>query len=495
MKIIPVGVLAASDMIPDHVKLLDRSTIAIIAAILCLGSLMLFWPGYAGFDAIDQYQQAMSGRYNDWHPPAMARLWSILHQSFGGVTAPMFAIQILSYWFGLGLFAAALVRERRPGAGLVILTIGAFPPFLGWQVEVLKDSQMIGALVAAMGLVATYRLRGVRMPRASVAAVIVLIGYGTLVRGNGAFATVPLAVMLVPRLSTRWRIAIASIAIVIGLFALPIFNQHVLGAAASRVQRSQPIFDLAGIAMNGGDGTGLTRSERAAIRDGHCYKPYFWDPLGHARRCGPALSRLMTEPMSALISNWMRAIVQNPTAYLQHRTAHLNATERLIVPRRWLRGAPATRSWQPGHDTETTADDFIIAEPGPLAKRFQYLVGRLADTPLCWPIFWVALALTGLCALRKSPAGPVRALALALLVSALALDASFVVLSISSPLRYHLWPMLATALAFVLFLSERAGSPRVWMAGGLAVTLVIATGTAARLILPPASKTYSGMLQ
>ena len=482
-------------MIIGHVKALNHGSILIIAAITCLGSLVVFWPGYAGFDAIDQYQQARSGRYNDWHPPAMARLWSILLRSFGGATAPMFALQMLLYWGGLGLLAAALVRERRPYAGLAVVAIGAAPSFLGWQAEVLKDSQMVGALVAAIGLVATCRLREARLPVLTVAAVIVLMTYATLMRGNGAFATIPLAIMFVPRLSPWLRTGLGIVAIAAVLIAMPIFNQRVLGAEASTVQRTQPIFDLAGIYMNGGEGTGLSLPERMAIRDGHCYKPYFWDPLGNPGRCGPALIGLTTKPMSLLINDWLRAIMHDPIAYLRHRTAHLNATERLIVPRGWLRGAPLTLTWQPGHTTETTADDLIIAEPGNLAKRFQYQAARLADTPLCWPIVWVTLGLTGLCALRKSPIDPVLTLAHALLVSALALEGSFAVLSIASPLRYHLWPMLATALAFVLLLSGRAGSPRIWAVGGVAIMLVIATGTAARLVLPPAPKSYTGMLQ
>jgi len=40
-------------------------------------SLLLFWPGVALFDSVYQYRQALSGTYDDWHPPIMARLWSL----------------------------------------------------------------------------------------------------------------------------------------------------------------------------------------------------------------------------------------------------------------------------------------------------------------------------------------------------------------------------------------------------------------------------------
>ena len=35
----------------------------------------LFWPGIMTWDAIRQYGQAVSGQYDDWHPPAMNWLW------------------------------------------------------------------------------------------------------------------------------------------------------------------------------------------------------------------------------------------------------------------------------------------------------------------------------------------------------------------------------------------------------------------------------------
>ena len=107
---------------------------------------------------------AVSGFLQVSMPPAMARMWSLLHAAFGGTSEPMFVAQMVLYWAGFGLIAAALARLGRGGAAAAVLAIGALPLFLGWQAVVLKDTQMLGAVLAACGAVAWWRLRGARVP-------------------------------------------------------------------------------------------------------------------------------------------------------------------------------------------------------------------------------------------------------------------------------------------------------------------------------------------
>jgi hypothetical protein len=96
-------------------------------------------------------------------------------------------------------------------------------------------------------------------------------------------------------------------------------------------------------------------------------------------------------------------------------------------------------------------------------------------TPLGWPICWIALAL-GLVAAGWRLPGP----ALPLAVSAVLYGGGYLVLSVASDLRYHLWTMLAAGLAFVLV---AAAVPRrrlmLAMLPALAIALI---GIAARLI-------------
>jgi hypothetical protein len=454
------------------------------AALLCAATLVLWWPGVVEYDSVEQYRQVLSGIYLDWHPPVMARLWAVLHP-LGQGAAPMFELQLILYWLGLGLLAAALARTGRAWAGAAVLAMGALPLFAGWQAAVLKDTQMLGAMLAAVGLVGWWRLAGRRMPVPAIIAMVLLLAYATLVRANAVFAVVPLAVMLAPWPTRLWQRGLAIVAGVLMVLAVtPPINHGLLGAGQTEVTRTLPIFDLAGIAhFSAADD--LPPAERALIARRHCYQPYFWDPLGDDSRCGSIAQRLDLVPARTLVTLWLGSALHHPIAYLEHRLAHLNSTERLFVPLGRPDAAPPLRS---------EPNDLGLATPGPAAAAIAWAGGWLAETPLGWPIAWVVVAATALGIAIGRPSSPPRDIALALAVSALALEASFAMVSIASDLRYHLWPMMAAALAAILLADERPLPRRALILGGTILIAVAGLGTAARLSLPRSPGTYQGML-
>lgn len=461
------------------------TTVAAGAALLCLVALALWWPGIVEYDSVEQYKQALSGIYLDWHPPAMARLWAVLHPLAPGAV-PMFVAQVMLYWFGLGLLAAALARSGRVRAGAAIIAIGALPFFAGWQAAVLKDTQMLGAILAAVGLIGWWRLAGKRLPIPAVIAVVLLLAYAMLVRANAVFAVVPLVVMLAPWPMRVWQRGLAIVAgVLLVLLAMPPINHGLLGASETGVTRTLPIFDLAGITHFSGTADALPQADRALIARRHCYQPYFWDPLGDNDRCGSVAQRLDLLPARTLITLWVGSILHHPIAYFEHRLAHLNSTYRLLVP--FGRPDAAPPRW-------SEPNQIGLGSPGPAASAIARAGGWLVETPLGWPIAWIVVAMTGLCIALGRPRSASRDLALALAVSALALEASFAVVSIASDLRYHLWPMMAAALMAVLLAAERPLPRRALLAGCLVLLLVSGAGIAARLSLPQSPGTYRGML-
>jgi hypothetical protein len=96
-------------------------------------------------------------------------------------------------------------------------------------------------------------------------------------------------------------------------------------------------------------------------------------------------------------------------------------------------------------------------------------------TPLGWPIVWIALAL-GLVFAARGVAG----LAMPLALSAALYGGGYLVLSVASDLRYHLWTMLAAGLAFALVAD--AVPRRRWLPALLPAVAVALIGTVARLI-------------
>ncbi|MGN6820478.1 MAG: hypothetical protein ACTHJR_17610 [Sphingomonas sp.] len=456
-------------------------------AALLLAALMIAagWPGIAQYDSVEQFGQILSGRYDDWHPPIMARLWSLFHL-MGGGAGPMMALQILLFWLGLGLLAAALAKKGARRAAFPVLAIGALPWFAVWQWSVLKDVQMVAAMLAATGVIGWWRLRGVRVPWIGWVLAGLLLAYASLVRANALFATIPLIVMVLPR--GRWFVRLGLV--VAGLLAVlaltPLINADLLGATPSGVQTTEPLFDLAAIAVRTGDSdaTGIAPAEIEVLRREHCVKPYFWDPLGGGA-CADAVDDLGSRPVGEMYAMLAGAAFRHPIAYAGHRLAHLDRTER------WLVGRGLIDSWPPA---ESQPNRFGLGDPGRAASWFIDATRPLADTPLGWPIVWLVVALPGLIEALRRPPASARDLALALLVSAISLEASFAAISIAADLRYHLWPMIAAAVGAVLLWSEARPSRRLLLAGGGLLALVITAGILARAILPPAPSSYTAML-
>jgi hypothetical protein len=465
---------------------ITRRHIAIAATALGIASLALFWPGTAMYDTVAQYRQVLSGVYDDWHPPAMARVWALLAPLAPGAT-PMLVLQLGTYWLGLGLIAAALARTGRARSAIAILAIGLLPPFLGWQGVVLKDAQLAGALLAAVGIIGWWKLARCPLPGAMWIPVALLLVYAVLVRANAVFIVVPLLVTLAPRPThSLAKLVTGLIAVLLVLGVAPVVNHRLLRAQPSGVESTQALYDLAGIAARApaSDATGLTQAEMATVIARRCAKPFFWDPLGDDAHCGTTMARLRALPTGTLYVTLASAALHHPIAYAKHRLAHLNSTDRWLVPFHWPSAAPPAVS---------EPNTLGLANPGAAARSWQALTAVVVETPLGWPIAWIVVAITALAASLSRPRDPVRDLATALLVSALALEASFAMLSIASDLRYHLWPMIATAVASVL-LADRPPPRRLFAIGACAFLLVIGSGIAARALLPQPPQTYAGML-
>lgn len=439
----------------------------------------LAWPGVALFDTVRQFEQIRSGTLDDWHPPVMARLWSLFLRAGIPGTASLFVVQTLLFYAGLALLFGAVPRWRR---GVIAGAVIALVIPADWLTVVVKDAQMIAALTAATGLVAAFRLRHRPLPAAAVAAVAVLLGYAVLLRANAVFAVAPLALAWagwggVRSGPGRAALLLAATAAVLVLGSL--VNHDVFAARASHVERVLPIYDLAGIAHFGGLAPPRVTATAWAAAARGCYSPYLWDALGDDRRCGAIGERIGGERIGGdgqLFGDWARAIIADPRAYARHRLAHLNATLRWLVP--WGQpNAAAPPDSQPNAAGLGGGGTWRTRGPARLARA-------VAATPLGWPAVWLAASLGLWAVAAGTPRGAARDLALSLFVSASLGTLSFVVVSIASDLRYHLWAMVATALGGIV-LSTAAGVPRRRVVITATVVAIVAgLGLGARINLP-----------
>jgi hypothetical protein len=432
----------------------------------------IFWPGILTWDAIRQYGQALSGHYDDWHPPAMNWLWRQL-RAFGAGPAPMLVLQLALYWCGTLLWLRAAGRGR-PRAALAIAVLAVSPVALVLMGTVLKDSLFAGALLLASGLIATARA-GERWRR--IIAAIVLVAAATL-RFNAVPACLPLLVLAAPAAWRRSlpRLAMTSVLAAIPLaLALPLANAA-LHSTRSGVELSLVIYDLGGIGRFSGTNvfpaTGV--ADPVAV-NADCYTPVSWDRYAWwgAEPCAIGFTNLHA-PLKAgrgPYAWWGAAVLAHPLAYAEHRLAHFNSNTRFLV-----------------HDADLPRLS-LASDPNPWGFTLAPNVARYAvaaaaqtllQTPFGWPVCWLALGL-GLLVLRPA----VRTLdpAAAMAWSAVLYGFSYLPLSVASEVRYHLWTITAVGIAAALTLprADVRALPRWrWALAGVPLAVVVLGGVVAR---------------
>ena len=420
------------------------ATIALLVLAACT-QLLAFWPGIIVWDSIRQYGQALSGHYDDWHPPAMNWLWRQL-LLFGSGPAPMLTLQALLYWGGFALLAIGISRRNPTSYISLVLPLCALLPVPFLMIGViLKDSLMAGGLLSAAGLLA------IRSPEdralRSVAAAL-LLATATL-RFNAAIACFPLFLAALPESwkRTRLRLALAGIASALALIAaLPLANR-MLHAERSGVELSLVTYDLAGIALHSKTDVfpPLSVAQPVAVNS-RCYSPVSWDRYAWwvDEPCPIQFAELKTSFQALGVSPYVwlaRAVAAHPLAYLAHRFCHFDRNLRL-----WVHDADL-----PGLSLQSDPNPWQIQVP---PSGLRQLVGAFAQlslgTPLGWPACWLALGL-GTLALGLAPS---ESLAVPIAWSAVLYGLSYLPLSVASEVRYHVWTMTGAALSYVLGVVE-----------------------------------------
>jgi hypothetical protein len=420
-------------------------TIIVMLLLAACTQLLAFWPGIIVWDSIRQYGQALSGHYDDWHPPAMNWLWRQL-LSFGSGPAPMLALQALLYWGGFMLLAIGISRRSPAGYGRPLLLLCALLPVPFFMVgTILKDSLMAGGLLMAAGLLAVRR-RGDNLLR--VVAIVLLIATATL-RFNAAIACLPLLIFALPDRwkRTRTRMAIASTAAAVSVIAaLPLAN-HLLRAERSGVELSLVTYDLAGITFHSGvDMFPPLQVANSVAVNARCYSPVSWDHYAWwvDEPCPIQFADLKTSFKAASISPYLwlaRATAAHPLAYLAHRLAHFDRNLRF-----WVHDADL-----PGLSLQSDPNPWNIQVP---PSRLRQWIGALTQwslgTPLGWPACWLALAMGTLAAGSASSESIARPVAW----SAVLYGLSYLPLSVASEVRYHVWTMTGAAISYVIAMEE-----------------------------------------
>ncbi len=422
-----------------------RALLPAVILALALVQLHAFGPGSVTPDTVVQWGQALSGRYDDWHPPATAWLWRQL-MPLGRGTWPVLVVQALLYWGGVLLLAETLRRRGRGLTAAAVVAIAALPIPFGQGGAILKDPLLTALCVMATAL-AVAGERG-RMGLALRSGGAALLIFAAATRFNAVFACVPLLVLLLP---PRWTATLPRVVAASALATLLLVaGNRLIDETWLRPHHSQPIvslvnFDLAGIAAQGGHSgyPGLDDAAAQAMA-ARCVTPSMFNQPNYpdCNAVEDALFAAARTMPGGITRLWLETVAANPAAYACHRLAHVN--------RNW-RWAVAT---VPGDAV------YAMSEPNRWGLGFKWngatravLAGArvMAESPLGRPATWIAVAL-GL--LLVAPAIGARRVVTALSLSALLYGGAYLVVSVAADMRYNVWTMVAAQLALALAAGE-----------------------------------------
>ena len=410
------------------------------------------WPGFMTWDSIVELFEARRGSYGNWHPPIMARLWSVLD---GIVRGPALMLVLQTGLFMLGLYGIFRRYAQPLRAAIVAALVFLFPPVFAPMSTIWKDSLMAAVVLCAVAGLASPR-------RAWQAAGWLAFVVAAALRHNAPILIVPITTMIIPYAPAwpAWRRRVLGAAL--GIAAA------LTGMAISRALTKVDNYPLANmLAMQDvgaviANAPAMTDAEVTALLDGvHLVAPA--DIQAHLRALDatrssyealsqgdqPVFDFITTTPQAdAMIHAWRRTLAAHPGAYLRYRLGRLanllGFADKRSIPYVMPQSEPRA----------------LLAKIGEVRSysAFQRAVGRglggISRSILFWPMLYAVLGIGLLVILWRDPVQR------GLLAGALGYEVALMFLAPGAEYRYSHWlvtcVVIATAVRFLGVARARA---------------------------------------
>jgi len=162
------------------------------------------YPGFVSPDTIDQYNQALTGVYDDWHPPIMALLWRCFTFVAKG-TGPMLLFQLALLWTACAVLMSCF---RNNLVKLLVVFFCCSPVVQNFAGYIVKDVHMAFSWLLATAMIIKAVALDRKLSKPQVAIILLLLLYGTWVRINALPGVLPLIYLLVRQqfpLRKEWK--------------------------------------------------------------------------------------------------------------------------------------------------------------------------------------------------------------------------------------------------------------------------------------------------
>lgn len=430
-----------------NIVALSEARLLMVALLVFVVLLGIFYPGYMSADSLHQLRQAQGLLpLTDWHPVSMTLLWRALISVTGQVGS--FVVLQLALLcmalFGMALYVYRVTR--RLDFALWVYAIAAFPGVLTIAGAAWKDVSMAFALLLA-GVFFLLAITYVHMRRNVVLCVViasVLLIYAGTLRYNAILATIPLFVVIPNILGIRVskRVVFAASASGVGLIALvgyvlALYTQPTYPVTAVMLD------DIVHVAPT--EGSAITRHVYAHVRSVcDLSTPEIMNSYVLCTTEGERT--FIREQHDQIGGDWLRAVVSHPLAYLRYRMATF-----------------ATFLFPDTNRMYIYQDGVIDNELGVATNQYTaYALGAFingfakTNVPFIFqPWFWfVALSLI-IYRVRKQKPSKEKMLVQAVALSGILYGLGYAAAAVATDYRYSYWMVLAALFCVVTLCALR----------------------------------------
>lgn len=427
-------------------KIIGNWPVLLCVLFFCI-NVFACYPGFVSPDTIDQYQQALTGMYDDWHPPIMALLWHCFMFVQKG-TGPMLLFQLALLWTACGVLISCF---RNHAVKLLVVVFCCSPVVQNFAGYIVKDVHMAFAWLLATAMILRAIAQDRKLSKVETAAVLALLLYGTWVRINALPGVLPLIYLLVRQqfpFQLEWKRIGLSVATCFSLFLVIVGIQNlVIQPEKTHPENKLFLQDLSGIFVHTNqnvfpaflyenpdfDTSFIRKNFTTATFDDIWEKNVFYED----------------DSAAVLKRGWLTAVKQHFPVYLQNRFDGFLYFLRI----KKRPGIALTYYWY----FSTPNDYQFTVRRNRLLDAMENTIKLQADFVYMKPWFWLLLnvLLFPLAFLMKG--NRMQVPFLALLVSPLFyLLPQFFIFQIDTDFRYFYWNCVACSLAAIMLLSQKS---------------------------------------
>jgi hypothetical protein len=298
------------------------------AAAICLaGFLFTFiavFPGLMTWDSFVMYNMGVEWEFHDWHHPFIGVLMGLGH-FITGDPSPYLFIQLSLLWTGIYLFSLAL-RNQIGSWAIIAPFIGLLPFNLSLSGYLHKTPILTACFFFSCSWLFLSYTRNKKPMFIQIAALVIIIFLGSVVRGYSYLAALPILgfmVWLIVRNTNIRRPIVLAIVFPFIIIALYMVANNFLVYNVLKAQKRPKIqviykFDMAAIYVLTGKVYGAKFLKREYKDKDIAIKSYkshngLWRIMSFYK------SAITPEDQRKMRKEWLLAISENFNAYLQHK--------------------------------------------------------------------------------------------------------------------------------------------------------------------------------